>query len=114
LSAITPSHHDFDPKYNWIDGGENLEKYEPGGYHPIMIGDTLQERYQVVDKLGFGGYSTVWLARDLRLSQYVAVKVGIADSPDRDSLRRELKALQALPHHHHNTHSGTAGVVCFL
>lgn len=91
-----PSHREFDFKYNWIDGAENLEKYEPGGYHPIMIGDTLQERYQIVDKLGFGGYSTVWLARDLRLEQYVAVKVGIADNPDRDSLRRELKALQTL------------------
>jgi hypothetical protein len=43
LSAITPSHHDFDPKYNWIDGGENLEKYEPGAYHPIMIG-TLSKK----------------------------------------------------------------------
>ncbi|KAK2760154.1 hypothetical protein FQN53_007938 [Emmonsiellopsis sp. PD_33] len=61
-----------------------------------MIGDTLQERYKVVDKLGFGGYSTVWLARDLPLEQYVAVKVGIADGPDRGSLRREIKALQAL------------------
>ncbi|KAK2763137.1 hypothetical protein FQN54_009773 [Arachnomyces sp. PD_36] len=61
-----------------------------------MIGDTFQERYQIVDKLGFGGYSTVWLARDLRLEQYVAVKVGIADSSGRDSLGRELKALQAL------------------
>lgn len=91
-----PSHRGFDFKYNWIDGAENLEKYEPGGYHPIMIGDTLQERYQIVDKLGFGGYSTVWLARDLRLKQYVAVKVGIADGSDRDSLRRELKVLQAL------------------
>ncbi|CAG8133984.1 unnamed protein product [Penicillium nalgiovense] len=83
LSAITPSHREFNFKYNWIDGAENLEEYEPGGYHPIMIGDTLQERYQVVDKLGFGGHSTVWLARDLR------------SSPDRDSLCCELKALQA-------------------
>ncbi|OJD10344.1 CMGC/SRPK protein kinase [Blastomyces percursus] len=66
------------------------------GCHPIMIGDTLQGGYQVVDKLGFGGYLTVWLARDVRLEQYVAVKIGIADGPDRDSLRRELKALQAL------------------
>ncbi|KAK2792243.1 hypothetical protein FQN52_003720 [Onygenales sp. PD_12] len=96
LPTIITSHPKLDFKYNWIDGVENLEKYEPGGYHPIMIGDTLQERYKVVDKLGFGGYSTVWLARDLPLEQYVAVKVGIADGPDRGSLRREIKALQAL------------------
>jgi hypothetical protein len=53
--------HPFE--YNWIDGAENLEKYKPQGYHPIMIGDVLHDRYRIVDKLGFGGYSTVWLAR---------------------------------------------------
>ncbi|RAK99653.1 kinase domain protein [Aspergillus ibericus CBS 121593] len=67
-------------KYNWIDGAESLEKYGPGGYHPIMIGDVLRGRYRIVDKLGFGGYSTVWLALDTSSHRYVAVKVGIADS----------------------------------
>ncbi|GFG16627.1 protein kinase, putative [Aspergillus lentulus] len=78
-------------EYNWIDGVESLEKYKPGGYHPVMIGDMLQARYRIVDKLGFGGYSTIWLARDTRQEQYVAVKVGIADA-----LPRETKILRAL------------------
>ncbi|RMZ42816.1 protein kinase domain protein [Aspergillus flavus] len=72
-------------EYNWIDGTESLEKYKPGGYHPITIGDMLQGRYHIVDKLGFGGYSTVWLAHDTRLEQYVAVKVCIADSTFREA-----------------------------
>jgi serine/threonine-protein kinase SRPK3 len=72
-------------KYNWIDGVESLEKYKPGGYHPIMIGDILHSRYRIVDKLGFGGYSTVWLARDACLERYVAVKVGVADSSLRET-----------------------------
>lgn len=67
-------------EYNWIEGVESLEKYRPGGYHPIMIGDMLHGRYRIVDKLGFGGYSTVWLAWDSYLEHYVAVKVGIANS----------------------------------
>lgn len=79
--------------YNWIDGAENLEKYEPGGYHPILIGDVLHDRYRIVDKLGFGGYSTVWLAQDTRQQEYVAVKVGVAESL---SLSQELKCLRAL------------------
>ncbi|KAE8321531.1 kinase-like domain-containing protein [Aspergillus sergii] len=78
-------------KYNWIDGAESLEKYKPGGYHPIMIEDMLHGRYHIVDKLGFGGYSTVWLARDTRLEQYVAVKVCIAGSK-----LREANILRAL------------------
>lgn len=82
-------------KYNWIDGAESLEDYAPGGYHPIMIGDVLHDRYRIVDKLGFGGYSTVWLARDTHLEHYVAVKVGIADS-ESDSPLREIKSLRAL------------------
>ena len=36
-----------------------------GGYHPVHIGDTFQNsRYTIVRKLGWGYYSTVWLARD--------------------------------------------------
>jgi serine/threonine-protein kinase SRPK3 len=82
-------------EYNWIDGAEILEKYKPGGYHPIMIGDILRNRYHIVDKLGHGGYSTVWLARDTCSKRYVAVKVGIADAPS-----DETKILQALGQHH--------------
>ncbi|RMZ85138.1 hypothetical protein DV738_g32, partial [Chaetothyriales sp. CBS 135597] len=92
-STATPPHAEQDAsnretvyEYNWIDGAESLEKYEPGGYHPIMIGDTLHGgRYRVVDKLGFGGYSTVWLARDTLQGRYVAVKVGIANSSLRET-----------------------------
>src|SRR5258708_87233 len=44
---------------------EEIEDYQPGGYHPISIGDTFdQGRYRILHKLGFGGSSTVWLARD--------------------------------------------------
>ncbi|PYH97253.1 kinase-like protein [Aspergillus ellipticus CBS 707.79] len=78
-------------EYNWVKGVETLEKYQHGGYHPIMIGDVLNDRYHIVDKLGFGGYSTVWLALDANLKRYVAVKVNIADS-----LPRETKVLRAL------------------
>lgn len=37
-------------------------------------------RYRLVKKLGYGGYSTIWLARDLQISRYVAVKVITADT----------------------------------
>ncbi|KAL4808328.1 kinase-like domain-containing protein [Aspergillus unguis] len=78
-------------EYNWIKGVETLEKYHPGGYHPISIGDLLNNRYHIADKLGFGGYSTVWLALDTHLKRYVAVKINIADL-----LPRETKILKVL------------------
>lgn len=79
-------------EYNWIPGVEALEDYEPGGYHPIIIGDTLHDgRYHIADKLGHGGYSTVWLARDTLLKHYVALKVNTASS-----VPREPKVLKAL------------------
>jgi serine/threonine protein kinase len=45
---------------------ENPERYCPGGYHPVHLGDVFDDRYVVVRKLGYGQYSTVWLARDMR------------------------------------------------
>ncbi|PYH99363.1 protein kinase [Aspergillus ellipticus CBS 707.79] len=55
---------------------EFLEEYVPGGYHPTLIGDTFGSgRYTVVHKLGFGGYSTIWLARDQQRQCYVSLKI---------------------------------------
>ncbi|KAG6354609.1 hypothetical protein INS49_004627 [Diaporthe citri] len=58
-------HKDFAFQYYPIDDAESLEKYRVGGYHLIAIGDTLKDgRYQIVDKLRHGGYSTIWIGRD--------------------------------------------------
>ena len=47
---------------------ESPDRYQPGGYHPVHLGDVYHQRYRVIHKLGFGTYSTVWLARDLQSS----------------------------------------------
>ncbi|KAJ9480671.1 hypothetical protein VN97_g12870 [Penicillium thymicola] len=60
-------------QYRLIEYVEDLDRYCPGGYHPLKIGDSsyhnrddlVDGRYRLVDKLGYGGYSTIWLARDL-------------------------------------------------
>jgi hypothetical protein len=42
-----------------------LSSYRPGGYHPVCLGDTSKDgRYKIHHKLGWGGFSTVWLAND--------------------------------------------------
>ena len=43
---------------------ENRDRYVPGGYHPVYLNEIFNKRYQVVQKLGYGLYSTVWLAKD--------------------------------------------------
>lgn len=49
---------------------EALSRYRPGGYHPVTLGDTFDNcRYKVYHKLGYGGFSTAWLASD-RVSVY--------------------------------------------
>lgn len=57
---------------------EDLELYRPGGFHPVSIGDIFANgRYRVLHKLGFGGSSTVWLARDQHQQKRSSLSPGI-------------------------------------
>ncbi|RSL85190.1 hypothetical protein CEP51_003472 [Fusarium floridanum] len=59
---------------------EEVERYESGGFHPVHLGDLFDEgRYRVVHKLGAGGFATIWLARDLLESSWVALKIVLAE-----------------------------------
>ncbi|EEH37963.2 hypothetical protein PAAG_00884 [Paracoccidioides lutzii Pb01] len=60
--------------------GEELNSYGAGGFHPVSLGDTFDAgRYRILRKLGYGQYSTVWLARDFKSQRYVAIKALRAD-----------------------------------
>jgi len=61
MEPLTP--HNF---YFLREGFENPHRYQPGGHHPVHLGDIYCKRYRVINKLGFGTYSTVWLAQDLQ------------------------------------------------
>ncbi|KAG8162953.1 hypothetical protein KVR01_007431 [Diaporthe batatas] len=55
---------------------EDQGLYASGHFYPICIGETLHNgRYRIDHKLGRGGFSVVWLARDLREHKNVALKV---------------------------------------
>ena len=93
---------------------ENILDYQPGGYHPVVLGDTLKDgRYKIYHKLGYGGFSTVWVARDTmyvvpsaissplmlttyRSEQWVSMKIVKAG---RTGQCRELFNLRALSEH---------------
>lgn len=80
----------------WCLGVENLEGYCPGGYHPTHINDQFSDnRYTVIHKLGFGSYSTVWLARDRVADRYVALKIVAAHGSKTNHESDILAHLQA-------------------
>ena len=45
---------------------QTLPRYKQKQYYPVKIGDRFNDRYRIITKLGYGAYSTVWLARDDR------------------------------------------------
>lgn len=47
------------------DIDEGRDAYRPGGFHPVYIGNVYADRYRVLNKIGYGVYSTVWLVEDL-------------------------------------------------
>lgn len=45
---------------------EGTEDYRRGGYHAVRVGDSFKQgAYVVQSKLGWGHFSTVWLAWDI-------------------------------------------------
>lgn len=60
---------------------EKAQKYCRGGLLPIHLSDKFKKgRYMVIHKLGFGVYSTVWLAKDFKTGNLVSLKVLAMDA----------------------------------
>jgi serine/threonine-protein kinase SRPK3 len=71
--------------YHPEDDVEHFQRYCHGGFHPTYIGDEFADgKYRVIHKLGYGGYSTVWLARDRQENRYVALKIITAQASARN------------------------------
>jgi len=62
-----------------------------------MTGETIAGRYRLLEPLGSGAMSAVWLAHDDELERQVAVKL-LAPSADRARFEREARAVAALSH----------------
>ncbi|PNH77056.1 hypothetical protein VD0001_g463 [Verticillium dahliae] len=93
---------------------ENLARYCPGGYHPVRIGDLFNNgKYKIVSKLGYGVYSTVWLACNLETKRHVALKVLTADSFGHQKDTFELDILKRIKAQHIQ-HAGNGHILGLL
>ena len=93
------SHGESDDGDYTESDSEGEESYKAGGYHPVQIGEVYKNRYKVVSKLGWGHFSTVWLAEDLEGSRstgracYVALKVQKSASHYTEAAYDEIELL---------------------
>ncbi|CDO93047.1 unnamed protein product [Kluyveromyces dobzhanskii CBS 2104] len=90
---------DDDDDYSSCDekNEESAKDYRPGGYHPAYKGETYKEgRYVLVRKLGWGHFSTVWLAKDTETGSHVAMKIVRSDKVYTESALDEIKLLQGV------------------
>ncbi|AMD18572.1 HBL330Wp [Eremothecium sinecaudum] len=76
---------------------ESAGDYKPGGYHPTYKGEVYKDgRYTLARKLGWGHFSTVWLAKDNVNGNHVAMKIVRSDRVYTEAALDEVKLLHKL------------------
>ncbi|GAB5371403.1 hypothetical protein AAMO2058_001577000 [Amorphochlora amoebiformis] len=84
---------EFDDATDSDDDGEDLTDYRNGGYHWVEVGDVYNSRFLIHRKLGWGQFSTVWLATDTSVSlqnpnKAIALKI-LKSSPNYQEAAQE-------------------------
>ncbi|KAL1851132.1 hypothetical protein Plec18167_001902 [Paecilomyces lecythidis] len=91
---------------------ETVPGYDSTEYCPVGPGDVFHDRYKMVTKVGWGGSSTVWLARDTKRHifqrpRFVAVKVHNSSGGNSTDAaeERNLEEYIALRNRQHQGHA---------
>lgn len=96
------SDSDYDSGSDGMDSEDESQKdYRRGGYHPVKIGEVYKQRYVIEKKLGFGYFSTVWLASDNQAAvgdphKLVAIKFQKSANHYREAAEDEIKILSQI------------------
>ncbi|CAI8498190.1 unnamed protein product [Hanseniaspora opuntiae] len=100
---------------------ESPEEYVKGGYHPAKKNEYFYRRkYRLIQKLGWGHFSTVWLAKDLTVAyndknKYIALKIVKASPSSSEAARDETDILIELAKAEDNAiHSGKDYIIKLL
>ncbi|CAL9092726.1 unnamed protein product [Musa textilis] len=76
---------------------EGVDAYRKGGYHAVRVGDQFAGgRYIAQRKLGWGHFSTVWLAYDTRAQNFVALKIQKSAPEFAQAAVHEIELLSAI------------------
>ncbi|KAK4711625.1 hypothetical protein R3W88_006138 [Solanum pinnatisectum] len=79
------------------DDDEGFNSYRKGGYHAVRVGDSFSGgRYIAQRKLGWGEFSTVWLAYDTQSSDFVALKIQKSAPQFAQAALHEIEVLSAI------------------
>ncbi|XP_029012918.1 SRSF protein kinase 1a isoform X1 [Betta splendens] len=84
-----------------ILGSDDEEQEDPndyckGGYHHVKVGDLYNGKYHIIRKLGWGHFSTVWLAWDIQVKRFVAMKVVKSAEHYTETAVDEIKLLRSV------------------
>lgn len=109
VSDSSPSHSAYQPSEDlngleWPEESLTITTNEGGGFYPARLGETFDSgRFVITRKLGWGGFSSVWLARDrkyvlenisLLLTIYWQNKEIVAMLPSKSSHRTHQEKLK--------------------
>ena len=71
-------------EFESISDSEGIEDYIDQGFHPVYLGERVHSgKYIILRKLGFGHFSTVWLALDTIQGIFRAIKINQAKYADK-------------------------------
>ena len=65
----------------------------------MHIGEVLLERYIIMQKLGYGHFSTCWLALDTKFGNYVAIKIQKSAQQNINAAYDEVEILTEIEKH---------------
>ncbi|CAJ0578609.1 unnamed protein product, partial [Mesorhabditis spiculigera] len=99
--AMDSPEYENGPREEEVLGSDDEEQEDPkdyrrGGYHPVNIGDVFNGRYNVIRKLGWGHFSTVWLCWDTMDTRFVALKIVKSAEHYTEAAVDEIKLLTAV------------------
>ncbi|KAI9989595.1 hypothetical protein PInf_019880 [Phytophthora infestans] len=77
---------------------EGESSYKPGGYHRVLAGEVYNSRFEVLEKLGWGHFSTVWKCLDRETGALVAMKVQKSARHYTEAAKDEIELLECTVH----------------